>query len=99
ERNSPYRAAPLGGESSRKVVARDHLSGEPSGVSASGGFGMDAVRLQRAGDSRLETRSCTCGGGAGKRRPVLREEFVFASGEARSLARRLGRFNRRRLWD
>ena len=37
----------------------DHrLSGKPCGLSRAGGFDMDAVRLQRAGDSRLETHSC-----------------------------------------
>ena len=35
----------------------------------------------------------------GKGDLVLREAFVFASGEVRSLARRLGGVTRRRLWD
>ena len=71
---------------SQKVVVGDHLSGKPSGLSGSRGFDMDAVRLQRAGDSRLEARSCTRGCGVGKGRSLLREAFVFASGKVRSLA-------------
>src|SRR4030095_12525884 len=97
KRNSPYSAT--GGESSRKVVVRDHLSSKPSCFFCSGCSGLSPVWRQRAGDSRLETRSCTRGWGAGKGRSVLCEEFVFARGEARSLARRLGRVTRRGLRD
>ena len=61
-------------------MAGDHLSSKPSGPSGSGGFDMDAVRLQPAGDSRLETRSRTRGCGAEKGRSVLREEFILARG-------------------
>jgi hypothetical protein len=68
----------------------DERSGKPSGLSGSGDFHMDAVRLQRAEDSRLEARSCTRGYGVDQRRSRLREAFVFASGEVRRLARRLG---------
>ena len=68
----------------------DERSGKPSGLSGSGDFDMDAVRLQRAEDSRLEARSCTRGYGVDQRRSRLREAFVFASGKVRRLARRLG---------
>src|SRR5262249_9242459 len=37
--------------------------------------------------------------GAGKGRSLLREAFIFARGEVRRLARRLGRLTRRRLRD
>jgi hypothetical protein len=40
-------------------VAGDQLSSKPSGLSGSGGFGLDAVRLQQSADCRLETRSCS----------------------------------------
>jgi hypothetical protein len=75
-------------------VVGDHLSGKPSGFLVLAALTRSQCDFSGRGipDWRpvlALADAVRCG--AGKRRSVLCEEFVFARGEARSLARRLGR--------
>src|SRR5215475_4350217 len=98
ERNFDCRTRPVGRESSDKIVERGLLSCGPIVVCDSGSVGMDLARVEWTRDSGLEAGSCSCGYGARKRRSLLRKEFIFTSGETRSLAGGLGRFTCSSLW-